>query len=248
MTEIIKRLICHLIDFLCRFYPQNKIIIEVGAHSGDRRLMKSCSKRGYTLYLFEPNPGLASQLKSKAKRLKNVHVVQKAVAKESGQTSFFLANHDTCSSLLPFHKRANDTWVAGDHPYKNFETKHVLKVETITLKDFFRQEKIDHVDFIEIDAQGSDLDVVQSLGAEILNVNRIQVESLNIDDQLYESQPDRLQVEKYFSSMDFILVANYPQSLGRELNQIFRNKRHPQNVLDSFFNPYLHLMKFYKRK
>ena len=57
----------------------------------------------------------------------------------------------------------------------NLKIKNVIKVKTIRLDDYIIKHKINHIDMMKIDAQGSDLDVLKSLGNLINIVSNIKV-------------------------------------------------------------------------
>ena len=75
-----------------------------------------------------------------------------------------------------FDATANTAWVHPWHPYKRFEMVADVEVEVIRLDTFLNQHGIGQVDRLEVDAQGEDLRVVESLGAHMDGVKKIQIE------------------------------------------------------------------------
>lgn len=209
-----------------------RTIVEVGAWSGDDRLIEVCRDRGHHLYLIEPNPRWIEVLRAKTKGAPTIHVLACAVSDVDGTATFHIANHDDCSSLQEFDARANSDWMPRFHPYGALEMVDSVEVSVKrldTLMDFYG---IGTIDLLEIDAQGEDLRVVQSLGARIADVRKIQVEVNLHSSPLYERSFTLDDARAFFDSQQFDEHVSWTQSMGREANVVFRNRRfHPPTLL-----------------
>jgi FkbM family methyltransferase len=180
--------------------------------------------------MFEPNPKRAAELERKSAGAPTIHVVAKAVSNRNGSATFHIACYDDCSSLQNFDATANTAWVHPWHPYKHFEMVNDIEVEVIRLDTFFEQNGIAQVDRLEIDAQGEDLRVVESLGARIADVKKIQIEVNIHASPLYSDSFTREQAVEFFTSQGFERHISWKQSMNREENIVFRNcrfYRHP---------------------
>jgi FkbM family methyltransferase len=204
--------------------------VQVGAFTGDDDLIAACRRFGHHLYMFEPNPKRAAELERKSAGAPTIHVVAKAVSNRNGSATFHIACYDDCSSLQNFDATANTAWVHPWHPYKHFEMVNDIEVEVIRLDTFFEQNGIAQVDRLEIDAQGEDLRVVESLGARIADVKKIQIEVNIHASPLYSDSFTREQAVEFFTSQGFERHISWKQSMNREENIVFRNcrfYRHP---------------------
>lgn len=207
-------------------FQKPRTIVQVGAYTGDDGLIEACRRYGHRLYMFEPNPTRAAELRGKAQGAKTIDVLPMAVSNFDGSATFKIAAHDDCSSLQDFDANANQTWVHEWHPYKRFDMVTELEVEVVRLDTFLTQRGIAAVDLLEIDAQGEDLRVVESLGARIRDVKRIQLE-INIHHApLYANAFTMDEAVAFFDTHGFDKHVEWKQSLNREANVIFRNRTH----------------------
>jgi FkbM family methyltransferase len=209
-------------------------IFQVGAFEGEKELIDHCADHDHTLYMFEPNPKRAKELHEQVQDYPRIFVIQKAVSNFDGQAVFHIANHDDCSSLSDFDDRANETWVHKWHPYKSFQMVADIDVDVVRLDSFMAANDIRHVDLIEVDAQGEDLKVVESLGDEIVNVKKIQIEVGINHSPLYKTVFSKADAIEYFRAREFEPHISWKQSINREENIVFRNVEfYPNAILNA---------------
>ena len=153
-----------------------KTLIEVGAFDGSDSLRYH--NEGYVVYTFEPKKDLFEDLVNKTKHLTNYTVI----CKSGG-----------ASSILPFRSEEEliKTWsiYRTDIHYSGIS----YEVETTRLDTFIESNNLNNtiIDFIHIDAQGVDLDVLKSLGKYINNVMAGVVETVKDKDKsIYIDQND----------------------------------------------------------
>lgn len=156
-----------------------KIIIEVGGNDGK-------DTNTYTIladkvYVFEPVPYLADGLRERFKTNERVHVIQSAVSdKTENNVKFGISGPDYthgagCSSLNEFNPNIRNEWGGRD----DFQHMEYIDVTTVTLKDFIHSHNIKEVEYLHIDAQGSDLKVLQSLGDMVDRIKAGRCEAAN---------------------------------------------------------------------
>jgi FkbM family methyltransferase len=206
-------------------FGKPRTFVQVGAFTGDDELIAACRRFGHHLYMFEPNPKRAAELERKSAGAPTIHVIAKAVSNRNGLATFHIACYDDCSSLQNFDAAANTAWVHQWHPYKHFEMVGDIEVEVIRLDTFFAQNCIARVDRLEIDAQGEDLRVVESLGVRIADVKKIQIEVNIHASPLYSDSFTREQAVAFFALQGFDRHISWKQSMNREENIVFRNRR-----------------------
>ena len=94
---------------------------------------------------------------------------------------------------------------------KTFEylgyTKELIKVKVITLDDFTNMEEVEHINFLKLDTQGSEINVLHGARNLLLNgkIDVIQTELIHSD--IYESSTKFEELQSMFSSVDYRLVA-----------------------------------------
>jgi FkbM family methyltransferase len=208
-----------------------KTFVQVGAYLGDDRLIEACRRDGHRLYMFEPNPSRAEELRRKVGDASNIQVIPAAVSNYNGRAVFHIAGYDDCSSLQSFDASANSAWVHPWHPYRKFEMVDELEVEVIRLDTFMERNGIDSIDRLEVDAQGEDLRVVESLGERVACVRKIQIEVNIHTSPLYGNSFTRNEAVAFFAERSFERHVSWKQSMNREENITFRNRRFYPNFM-----------------
>lgn len=215
-------------------FARPQTILQVGAYEGDDSLIDACARFGHNLYMFEPIPERAEALERKAGTAPTLHVIQVAVSNYNGRATFNIANHDDCSSLQAFDPEANTNWVHEWHPYRSFEVVRQVEVKVMRLDAFLGRHNIQTVDLLEVDAQGEDLRVVESLGERAADVKRIQIEVNVHTAPLYDNGFTMAEALALFAERNFEKHLSWKQSLNREENVVFRNRRYyPHRALNA---------------
>jgi FkbM family methyltransferase len=191
------------------------LLIEVGGFDGSDSL--HFYEQGYTVITFEPERALYAALAAKTAHLQNYRVVNKAVSLTNGTTDFYVCKSGGASSILPFKsdEELNAHWTAQrtDIHYSGVS----YPVETTRLDTFLEANGLTTtpIDYLHVDAQGADLDVLRSLGVYISNVRRGVVETCySLDKAIYASQRD-----------DLTAVKHWIASHGFEIERIESNDR-----------------------
>ncbi|MGE3961931.1 MAG: FkbM family methyltransferase [Dehalococcoidia bacterium] len=143
------------------------IWVEVGAWKGDSLAQ---APEGATIYCFEPNVANAALVKERYPR---ANVIAAAVAATSGLAQFHETTDDSTWSLEPIDQE----YVSRELLSMAFQVTGTRLVPVVRLDEFMQAAHLDHIDMLAIDAQGSDLDVLRSLGERLRSVKRIRVEA-----------------------------------------------------------------------
>lgn len=183
-----------------------KLLIEVGAYDGSDSLVYH--NQGYAVYTFEPKKDLFQNLADKTKHLENYTVIPKAVSLTNGTIQFNICKAGGASSILPFRPDHEliQTW-SENRTDVQFSGES-YDVETTRLDTFIEENGLENetIDFIHIDAQGVDLDVLKSLGKYINNVQEGVVETVvDINKSIYVGQEENTlaNVETFLTSNGF---------------------------------------------
>jgi len=143
-----------------------------------------------------------------------------AVREVTGFTPFYIPAYEQASSALPFDHEGIKKWVGGEEFY-NIQCVHV---PCIRLDTFITLYGLKEIDFLKIDAQGSDLEVVKSLGRLITIVKRIQLEVTVTPFELYQGASKKGEITGYLDQCGFKLVETHKQSFDQEENLIFERQ------------------------
>jgi FkbM family methyltransferase len=150
-------------DIICRRMfeiGQELTFIQVGAFDGVTKdpLHAYVSKHSWSGVLVEPQPGPARRLRELYRDNDRIVVLQSAIDTAPGQRSLFTVESDDIPA-----------WAGG---MASFQRDHILKhaylipglekmiqeitIDCITFRDVFTHLHSDHVDVLQIDAEGAD--------------------------------------------------------------------------------------------
>ncbi len=195
--------------------------LDVGAFKGEHCYEYALFNPSVRVYLFEPNLRLAAKLFG---LLPNFFVVPLAVTETDGCSELNINSHVDASSLLPLDDEGVRRWAGG----QELRIVEKVTVGTIRLDTFLNRAGIQSVDYLMIDAQGMDLDVVRSAGSRLKDIHRICMECYVTPHPLYLGASIKSDVVEYLESRNFALIDTLTQSDGQEENLIFENKTVPE--------------------
>jgi FkbM family methyltransferase len=180
-----------------------KIKIEVGANKGTET--KELASDGSIVYAFEPTYELLIEhLWPLSYENKNIRILPFAVDSENDFKQFNVAGHYDwgCSSLYEFSDDLDKNWPGRF----DFNKTHSYIVPTITLYNFCELYKIETIDFLHIDAQGNDFNVLKSLKDKISIVKEGVIEASN-NVELYKNTNNRINdIREYLKLNGFEIV------------------------------------------
>lgn len=145
------------------------VILDVGANVGQSAETYSRIFPAATIYSIEPFPDSYDQLV--AKRIPRVKPIQAAMASVDGQRALHVNADSRANSLLPSSQQGR-----GIFPEKLVQVGEI-QVNLMTLDRLQQQEGFNTVDFLKIDTQGSELEVLNGGPKLLPSVRVVQVES-----------------------------------------------------------------------
>jgi FkbM family methyltransferase len=150
-------------------------------------------------------------------RLRNYVVLPIAVAERDGSADLQLNAYEQSSSLLPADRAGVEQWITE----QEFKVIGTVTVPTMRLDTFMNAAGIESVDYLKIDAQGLDLEVVKSAGDRLKDVVKVQLEATTVAYRQYEGAPGKSVIVEYMHSKGFRLDGEEIQSHGQEANLTF---------------------------
>jgi FkbM family methyltransferase len=178
-----------------------KVVFDVGANVGQSVYRISHAFPYADIYCFEPILSTFNQLRDNTKRNDHVQCYQLALGSRKETASVALQQNSCLSSLV--RKIEMDSGKA-----LNLETVHVD-----TLNRFCEEHNIEHIDYLKIDTEGFDLEVLKG-GQKMLDsgaVTFIQVEA-GISYTYKEHIPFQ-QFRQYLEKKGYVLFGIYEQTL-----------------------------------
>jgi FkbM family methyltransferase len=200
-----------------------KIYVDVGAEGGGWCVGNWSKDTSIDLiYAFEPNKGTFVSLKRNACNYKNIFVYEEAITNIDGTLIFYENTERDTSSLLPFDEDGVKKWCQTVN-HNVVKTKATYNVKCTRLKTFMDRVGIDHIDFLKIDTQGQDLEVIKSLDDYIKRVKKIYLEVQVSGYELYKNQSKKQDILDYMRGYNFAVEKVDVQCCGLEENILFNN-------------------------
>jgi FkbM family methyltransferase len=188
---------------------RKKIGFDVGACKGE-----SIPKfRGFDkIYAFEPAPYVFDILTKKYKNDSRIECHQMAISDEDTYRSFNYHNHYGYSSFLEIDKEGEFAKKCQEEDPGFDDITLVFDVQTKRLDTFMRENHIEHIDFIKIDTQGTDLNVIKSLCKMINKVDIIEAE-VQIK-PLYKNSFQKEEIIDFMEKNNFNLILEEENEIG----------------------------------
>ena len=201
--------------------PENSVLVEVGSLDG-RDSIQLSQYFNCKVHSFEPNPIQISKVRANisAADLDNwITLYPCAVSSKSGTVKFIYSGEKNpgASSLYEFSSEPS----VSDHTAAH--ERILMEVECVRLDEWMSSNSIKRIDLLFMDCQGSELEVIKSLGARLSDVNCILLEGqLTV---LYEGTPTIWEIDDYLCSNGFKLISNNLRKIpGLKFNNFYYKK------------------------
>jgi len=136
---------------------KNDIVVEIGANIGEFTL--AAADQAKQVYAFEPDPSCLDCLKLNTDQLENVQIVKKGASDKNKKLTFYVSSEDADSSFIK---------------PKKYTKK--LEIDAIRLDTWMQEAGLDRIDFLKVEAEGAEIEVLKGLGDRIKNVQKISVD------------------------------------------------------------------------
>lgn len=150
------------------------VILDIGAHIGTVSLYYASLFKNAIIYAVEANPLNYKALVKNTKDYKNIKTFNIAISKDNGQRT--LLSHPENDTAETFYPQA--------------EGKTKIKVNSVKIEKFLKDNKIKHIDLLKIDTEGCEYEIFMSNGFREISpmIDRIIGEShyiIGIPDMIY---------------------------------------------------------------
>lgn len=122
--------------------------------------------RNWSGLAFEPMP----KMNQRWKELRKVECIQVALGRQSGEIEFCEYKEDSMSGI------------ASEVDYDGEVANH-YKVKVATLEEILRSYKITHVDFMTLDVEGTEFDVLNGINFDEVSIDYIVIENNKGDEK-----------------------------------------------------------------
>jgi len=177
-------------------------LVYIGANCGNS--LWNLIDKFDSVYAFEPDPEMFEQLNRRYRQFEWVTLVNAACSLEKGETDLYITPNRVSSGLSDID---TETY-GGESAFKT------VRVKTVNLSEYLKENGIDYIDLYYSDCQGSDLNVLSTI--------KEYVDDKKIGEMFIETHGDGVFLYKglnnQFSSFKKLLSENYEfvcASLGR---------------------------------
>jgi 2-O-methyltransferase len=154
----------HPLQIVRVFLPTNPLILEAGGRFGEDTVNMHHFWPESTIHSFEPYPYSYDLLKAATQSYPQIFTYPVALFNYDGISSFSISLGNVgASSLLPAHP----DFLEPTHKHNWWYEEYAIQVPCITLNSWAEQEEIDHIDFMWLDMEGAELQVLQA-GTDLL--------------------------------------------------------------------------------
>lgn len=207
-----------------------KIMFDVGAARGEVGLQWLQQQKDVEVYAFEPSVNSYTALLAHQHANSRYHVYPFAVSSvDCDASDFYIARNSECNSLMKPKPSEELVQAWGFGRSDLFWTGDVQQVKTVRLDTFLAAHvpNVESIEYIHIDAQGMDLDVLMSLGSHVGLVKAGMVEAPGSSTRaIYSGQTYTVAtIRQWLTANGFAVESVVPNdATGCEFNIRFRRR------------------------
>ena len=163
-------------------------LVVIGAHFGVWLSDKIIEHKKNNIILVEPVPCNYAILKDKYLENENISICTNAIFSENKKENFYFVKEQSISKL-------GKHWASGigsfdkqhilNHRSKRFQITEEdidkLEIDFITFDDLVNKYDIHSIDNLQIDVEGAEFEILNSIDFQKININSIQFESKHFD-------------------------------------------------------------------
>jgi len=178
-------------------------LVVIGAHFGVWLNEKITKHRDNNILLVEPVPYNYAVLKNKFSENKNVSICINAIFSENKKKDFYYVKESSITKL-------GKHWASG---IGSFDKQHILnhktkrfqitendieksEIEFITFDNLVDKYQIKSIDDLQIDVEGAEFEILNSIDLQKVKINSIQFESKHFDGTFLEGPKLKIIKEK----------------------------------------------------
>ena len=168
-------------------------LVVIGAHFGVWLSEKITKYKDNNILLVEPVPYNYKILKSKFVESDNVQICTNVIYSENKKKNFYYVKELSVTKL-------GKHWASGigsfdkqhilNHKNKRFQITEndieTIEIDFITFDDLVNKYQIQSIDELQIDVEGAEFEILNSINFEKVKINSIQFESKHFDGTFHE--------------------------------------------------------------
>lgn len=192
-----------ILNCIKNILPKNPIILEAGAYNGSDTLLMKLYWPNSKIYAFEPVPKFFKMLEKTTLECKNVFRYQLALGEVNKKEKFNLANHVDSKVDWPSGSLLKPKEHLQKAAYVEFNSE--IEVDVVNLDWWTKENNINYIDFIWLDLQGYEYEVLKNSPNILNNTSIIYTEVEFIE--AYENQKKYNDIVELLRKFNFIEYA-----------------------------------------
>ena len=181
-------------------------LVVIGAHIGVHILKDIEEYKNSKILLIEPVPHNLKALKKNIPNYETINIEQITVGERNETRIFYFVKHDSIHKL-------GKHWASGigsfdkqhilNHKTKRFEVKdediESFEIKSLTFNDLMNKYSISEISKLQIDAEGAEYEILNSIDYEKINIKQILFESKHFDGTFNKGEKLKLIKKKLVS-------------------------------------------------
>ena len=203
-----------------KFKNNIALAIDVGAHHGEtiRFLVKNFKFKA--IYAFEPNFESYKILKKKIDSIdKNIILINKGIGIRNEKKILIESTDSTSATYCDFNR--NSTYLKRKKLFFDFKVNKKQETQLINLSTFIKKNKLKKIDYLKIDTEGYELNVLKGLNKHIKNIRLIHFE--HHYDDMYKKKYTFHDIHNHLSKNDFRKIYKLKMFFRKSFEYIYEN-------------------------
>lgn len=173
------------------------VVVDIGCRWGFTKRFTD-AEGTFHVFGFDPDSEECKKLNARYNH-HAVSILPIALAGSKGRRTLFVTSEPACSSLL-----APDPALTEKYPALNCARQvSSIEIDTVTLDDWVAENNVEKIDYMKIDTQGTELEILQGSIAALQHVRCLEVEvEFN---RIYLGQPLFSDVDGFLRDQGFVL-------------------------------------------
>ncbi len=203
------------LELITLFLPPNPIIVQAGACYGNETASFASKWPSSTIIAFEPNPHAFEFFLKNTKNYKNVYGFNLALNEQLGKATLYVCHGPQGNN--PSLEYASSL-LKPSHALKDNLNGPQIEVDCVVLDDWCEEHRIAHIDFLRLDVEGFELQVLKNSPKILRTINAIYVQTNFFPFRVGTTPFEKLR--KFLEQSGFTLLSHWYQE-GLEGSAIF---------------------------
>jgi FkbM family methyltransferase len=172
------------------------VFFQIGTNNGNDNFNQLCKvNKPDCIVLVEPNPAHISNIEKMYRNFTNVHIINRAIFYEDDQeVELFIPAKDGIygqPGVQPNRKNGNLVYSDGQFsllPMNDWGEKNNMcsfKASTITFNTICNNLNITDIQYLQIDTEGFDSEIIKMIDLDKINIQQIRYEKWNFDNSCF---------------------------------------------------------------